>query len=166
METQYFILGGELKAMADRWVVEVFEPIVAERSRIVHDVLGCDQFVKSSKFRGGHVVLGVVSDKPIEGMRRKAGGFFVPDLRTKIGKSYNALLNSVCMPPTAEPVLEQLELREKDCLAGHAIFWPQVFKPHDQWILSVPQPLVTIELLGHPDLTIAVESFRPMAEVV
>ena len=168
MEKQHFILQGELKAVADRWVAEVFEPIVAERGRIVHEFFGCDKFVRASSLWGGQVVRGVVSDVPIAGMRKVITNhdrYYVPDLRTKLGKAHKTLLASVQTPPTAQPVLEELGLYQKDCLQGNTIGWPQVFKPHDEWILSVPQPLVSVALLDHPDLVLTVEEFRPMAEV-
>jgi hypothetical protein len=56
-------------------------------------------------------------------------------------------------------------LAGKDCFEGNVVAWSQVFKPHDDWILSVPGPLVSIAILDHPDLVLAVEGFRPMAEV-
>jgi hypothetical protein len=169
MEKQHFILQGELKAMADRWATEVFEPIVAERGRIVHEFFGCEKFVRASSLWGGQVVMGVVSDVPIAGMRKVVtdhNRYYVPDLRTKLGKAHKTLLESVRLPPTAKPVLELLGLYQKDSLQGNTIAWPQVFKPHDDWILSVPGPLVSIAILDHPDLVLAVEGFRPMAEVI
>jgi hypothetical protein len=170
MEKQHFILQGELKAMADRWVTEVFEPIVAERGRIVHEVFGCEKFVHAPSFHGGKVLLGVVSEVPIAGMRKVTDNsnnqYYAPDLRTKLGKAHKTLFDSVRLPVTALPVLEELGLAGKDCFEGNVVAWSQVFKPHDDWILSVPGPLVSIAILDHPDLVLAVEGFRPMAEVI